>query len=129
MEKLFEALFRSERAKEMTLELYNATNGSQYISAFGIELYEKNGFHYMKYQNDAFYMIEAPLFDKQYGKNQQIYKDCKFLNEYWWLCEAINQKNVTMTEGEAVENAISEMPDSFGIKDFVIFAHKTLEII
>lgn len=56
-----------------------------------------------------------------YGKNKALMKSCEALNEYAWLVEAIRKNQSIMGNIEyAVEATLSEMPEDFVIKKFLL---------
>ena len=65
--------------------------------------------------------VKVTMLNINYGKNEKLMEACKPLNEYAWLVDKIRtyQKNKQDLEG-AVELALSEMPDDFIIKKFLL---------
>ena len=65
--------------------------------------------------------VKITMLNINYGKNKKLMEACKPLNEYAWLVDKIrtNQKNKQDLE-RAVELALSEMPDDFIIKKFLL---------
>ena len=65
--------------------------------------------------------VKVTMLNINYGKNKNLMEACKPLNEYAWLVDKIRtyQKNKQNLEG-AVELALSEMPDDFIIKKFLL---------
>ena len=56
-----------------------------------------------------------------YGMNSELMKACKPLEEYSWLVDTVRHYQKIMKDIEqAVDVAISEMPDDFLIKKFLI---------
>ena len=58
-----------------------------------------------------------------YGRNHGLLDDCKPLNEYAWLIAGIRERRKDMDIEKAVDQAISEMPEDFVLKDFLM-AHR-----
>ena len=70
--------------------------------------------------------VKVRMLNVNSGRNQRLLETCKPLGEYSWLVEEIRKNNKTKDQegaGSAIDLAISEMPDSFIIKPFLV-AHK-----
>ena len=65
--------------------------------------------------------VKVTMLNINYGKNKKLMEACKPLNEYAWLVDKIRtyQKNKRDLEC-AVELALTEMPDDFIIKKFLL---------
>ena len=70
-------------------------------------------------RNDADVEVRVRMLNVNYGHNKSLMDACKPLFEYSWFINEIrnNQKHHTLKN--AVDMAIQEMPDQFGIKRFV----------
>ena len=65
--------------------------------------------------------VRVTMLNINYGKNKALMKSCEALNEYAWLVDAIRKnQSITGNIEYAVEAAISEMPDDFVIKKFLL---------
>ena len=70
--------------------------------------------------------VKVRMLNVNSGRNQRLLETCKPLGEYSWLVEEIRKNNKTKDQegaGSAIDLAISEMPDSFVIKPFLV-AHR-----
>ena len=66
------------RDKKNLLELYNALNNSNYINVNDLKVTTLNGGSYMKYKNDASFLLSMNLymFEQQSSRNNNIgYKE------------------------------------------------------
>ena len=65
--------------------------------------------------------VKVTMLNINYGMNSELMKLCKPLEEYSWLVDTVRrlQKNKKDIE-QAVDIAISEMPDDFLIKKFLL---------
>ena len=52
--------------------------------------------------------------------NKELLEKCRPLYEYSWLIDKIREDSEKMTLEEAVDKAIEEMPEDFGIKKYVL---------
>ena len=70
--------------------------------------------------------VQVKMLNVNFGNNQKLLEACKPLMEYSWLVAEIRKNNIT-NDGEgfknAVDQAITNMPNSFVIKHFLI-AHR-----
>ena len=67
------------------------------------------------------YRSPGLMLNINYGKNQQLMDACKPLKEYAWLVDTVRRhQNEKMDLDAAVDAAISEMPDDFVIKPFLL---------
>ena len=65
--------------------------------------------------------VKVTMLNINYGMNAELMKACKPLEEYSWLVEAVRRYQTIKKDIEqAVDCAISEMPDDFLIKKFLI---------
>ena len=65
--------------------------------------------------------VKVTMLNINYGMNAELMKSCKPLEEYSWLVDAVRHYQKIMKNIEqAVDVAISEMPDDFLIKKFLI---------
>ena len=56
-----------------------------------------------------------------YGHNKELLDDCKPLHEYSWFIERIRSEKPNRDSlGDAVDTAITDMPDVFVIKPFLL---------
>lgn len=66
--------------------------------------------------------VKVRMININYGKNQEILNKCKPLGEYAWIVDRIRNNNGDVES--AIDKAISEMPNSFIIKPFLL-AHRS----
>ena len=68
--------------------------------------------------------VKVRMINVNYGRNKKLLDNCKPLKEYSWLVNQIrsNQKNDEIES--AIDRSISEMPDDFIIKPFLL-AHRS----
>ena len=52
--------------------------------------------------------------------NSELLRDCKILAEYSWFVEEVRKNCKTMDTALAVDKAISDMPEDFEIKKFLM---------
>ncbi len=65
--------------------------------------------------------VKVHMLNINYGKNRELMETCQPLREYAWLVEKVRERQRELKNFEAaVDAAISEMPDSFVIKKFLI---------
>ena len=65
--------------------------------------------------------VKVTMLNINYGMNAELMKACKPLEEYSWLVDTVRRYQKIMKDIEqAVDVAISEMPDDFLIKKFLI---------
>lgn len=70
--------------------------------------------------------VKVRMINVNMGKSQRILSACKPLGEYSWLVSEIRKNNYSKDEdgmSSAVDRAITDMPDDFLIKPFLI-AHR-----
>ena len=70
------------REKENLLDLYNALRGSNYTNVDDLQVTTLNGGSYMKYKNDASFVLNMSLymFEQQSSRNENGLKKRKKLN-------------------------------------------------
>ena len=65
--------------------------------------------------------VQVTMLNVNYGQNRQLMEASKQLNEYAWLVEAIRRLQSRVNDLEtAIDRAISDMPDYFSIKRFLL---------
>ena len=73
--------------------------------------------------------VTVHMININYGKNRELFDNCKPLSEYSWFIDKVRKyqkevKNDTISAKEAlriaVDMALEEMPDSFTIKSFLL---------
>ena len=65
--------------------------------------------------------VLVTMININYGKNEQLMKACKQLNEYAKLVNSIRQNNKVLKDLEAaIDKAIDDMPDDSSIKKFLL---------
>ena len=65
--------------------------------------------------------VKVTMLNINYGMNAELMKACKPLEEYSWLVDTVRRYQKIMKDIEqAVDVAISEMPDDFLIKKFLL---------
>lgn len=65
--------------------------------------------------------VKVHMLNINYGKNRELMETCQPLREYAWLVDKVRERQRELQNFEAaVDSAISEMPDSFVIKKFLI---------
>ena len=71
--------------------------------------------------NDGDIEVRVRMLNINYGRNKALMYICEPLNEYAWFVEAVRKHEKKLHDLElAVDAAIDEMPDSFGIKKFLL---------
>lgn len=73
--------------------------------------------------NDGFesdIAVNVRMININYGRNKELMAKCKSLEEYSWFIEQIRLNSKTMDILEAVNKSLSDMPDSFEIKSFLM---------
>ncbi|MDE7121013.1 MAG: hypothetical protein K2O42_02510, partial [Oscillospiraceae bacterium] len=65
--------------------------------------------------------VKVTMININYGHNKELLNTCKPLNEYAWFVEKVRtiQKTTTVFE-ETIDQTLSEMPDDFLIKPFLV---------
>ena len=102
-DRLFSFIYGREEHKDWTLELYNAVNESSYSSP-DIE-------------------VKVRLININYGRNVELMNRCDTLKEYSWLIARIHEKCEKLELEQAVDRAISELPDGSVLKPLLL-AHR-----
>ena len=73
------------------------------------------------FNNEGDIEVRVTMLNINYGKNKNLMNSCEALNEYAWLVDAIRKKQTIMGNIEyAVEATLSEMPEDFVIKKFLL---------
>jgi hypothetical protein len=73
------------------------------------------------YQGEGDIEVRVTMLNINYGKNQQLMDACRPLKEYAWLVDTVRRyQQKKMDLDAAVDAAISEMPDEFVIKPFLV---------
>ena len=67
--------------------------------------------------------VRVRMLNINYGKNRELLKACKPLEEYAWLIQKIREYGEKLEIEEAVDQAIDEMPEKFEIRSYLI-GHK-----
>ena len=73
--------------------------------------------------NDGFesdIAVNVRMININYGRNKELMAKCKSLEEYSWFIDQIRLNSKTMEILEAVNKSLSDMPDSFEIKSFLM---------
>ena len=55
-----------------------------------------------------------------YGRNKELMSACSPLSEYAWLIEQIRKNNECMDIEAAIDSALDDMPEDFGLKKLLI---------
>lgn len=66
--------------------------------------------------------VKVRMINVNYGKNKKILEKCKPLGEYAWIVDQIRNNNGDVEN--AIDKAITDMPDDFMIKPFLM-AHRS----
>ena len=65
--------------------------------------------------------LRVRMLNINYGRNEELMKQCKAMNEYSWFVDAIRRhKKVLKGLEAAVDAAINEMPNKFALKRFLV---------
>ena len=73
------------------------------------------------YQGEGDIEVRVTMLNINYEKNQQLMDACEPLKEYAWLVDTVRRhQQEKMDLDAAVDAAISEMPDEFVIKPFLV---------
>lgn len=65
--------------------------------------------------------VKVTMININYGHNKELLNACKPLDEYAWFVEKVHiNKKTTNVFGEAIDEALAEMPDDFLIKPFLV---------
>ena len=67
--------------------------------------------------------VSVRMLNVNYGRNSKLMEACKPLSEYAWTVEEIRRNKVSEGIESAIDRAISDMPDDFVIKPFLV-AHR-----
>ena len=63
--------------------------------------------------------VKVTMININYGHNKDLLNACKPLNEYSWFIDKVRNSKTSIFE-EAIDIALTEMPDDFIIKSFLI---------
>ncbi len=63
--------------------------------------------------------VKVTMININYGHNKDLLNACKPLNEYSWFIDKVRNSKTSVFE-EAIDIALTEMPDDFIIKSFLI---------
>lgn len=63
--------------------------------------------------------VKVTMININYGHNKDLLNACKPLNEYSWFIDKVRNSKASVFE-EAIDIALTEMPDDFIIKSFLI---------
>ena len=73
------------------------------------------------YDGEGDIEVKVTMLNINYGKNRQLMDACEPLKEYAWFVEAVRRhQSEKMDLDAAVDAGISEMPDEYVIKPFII---------
>ena len=64
--------------------------------------------------------LKVRMININHGRNKDLIGKCSPLYEYSWFIARIRENSLTMEMEDAVDLAIKEMPDEFGIKAYLI---------
>ena len=64
--------------------------------------------------------LKVRMFNINAGHNKELLEKCRPLYEYSWLVAKIREYSAQMEVENAVDRVLKEMPDSFGIKAFLV---------
>ncbi|MBO6207783.1 MAG: hypothetical protein J6O73_12700 [Lachnospiraceae bacterium] len=73
-----------------------------------------------KYREKADVELKVRMLNINAGHNKELLEKCRPLYEYSWLVAKIREYNKTMEIEDAVDQVLKDMPDSFGIKPYLI---------
>ena len=68
--------------------------------------------------------VRVRMLNVNYGRNQKLLETCRPLGEYAWLVEEVRKNKEQKGIESAIDKAISDMPDDFVIKPFLM-AHRS----
>ena len=71
--------------------------------------------------------VRVRMININYGRNEQLMKCCKPLEEYAWFIDAIRAKQKEHDIKISVKQALDEMPKDFVIRDFLITNRQEVE--
>ncbi|MDC7294389.1 MULTISPECIES: Rpn family recombination-promoting nuclease/putative transposase [unclassified Butyrivibrio] len=75
------------------------------------------------YRETADVEVKVRMINVNYGRNKELMKNCKTLNEYAWFVACVLKNLVEHDIKAAVNIALDEMPQNFVIRDF-LFSHR-----
>ncbi len=64
--------------------------------------------------------VTVKMININYGHNKELLDSCAPLMEYSWFVQKIREKAKLFGIADAVDKSLQEMPDSFGIKAFLV---------
>lgn len=64
--------------------------------------------------------VRVRMININYGKNKELMRACKPLEEYAWFIEEIRRNNESMEIEAAVDKALDAMPEDFKLKQLLI---------
>ena len=67
--------------------------------------------------------VKVRMINVNYGRNRKLMEACKPLNEYAWIVHEVRKNKAKEDLGSAIDRAITDMPDDFVIKPFLV-AHR-----
>ena len=67
--------------------------------------------------------VKVRMLNVNYGRNRKLLEECKPLGEYAWIVQEVRKNNTREELGSAIDRAITDMPDDFVIKPFLM-AHR-----
>ena len=67
--------------------------------------------------------VKVRMLNVNYGRNRKLLEECKPLGEYAWIVQEVRKNNTREELGSAIDRAITDMPNDFVIKPFLM-AHR-----
>lgn len=64
--------------------------------------------------------VRVRMFNVNYGKNRELLRACRPLEEYAWLIQCIRKYSGSMEIEKSVDRAIDEMPEGFEIRPYLV---------
>ncbi len=64
--------------------------------------------------------VNVKMININYGKNTDILKQCKILEEYSWFIDKIRKYSISMEVKDAVNRALNEMDNGFSLKPYLL---------
>ena len=64
--------------------------------------------------------VRVRMININYGRNKELMSACSPLSEYAWLIEQIRKNNERMDIEAAIDSALDDMPEDFGLKKLLI---------
>ena len=64
--------------------------------------------------------VRVRMININYGRNKELMSACSPLSEYAWLIEQIRKNNECMDIEAAIDSALDDMPEDFGLKKLLI---------